>query len=144
MSFCDTTCTYTFFSVRHDDKTICEGREWTLANGCQYSSHATSPYACYFFSLFWIITWFWWVCLLALFVSGSCFCLLRKWAETLQTHSSVFCAVSGNCCLLIVIMFIALFQNCLQIYGDFSRIMQVYSIFFHSSPAFNYFTSTIQ
>ena len=37
MYFCDTTCTCTFFSVRHDKKTICEGREWTFANVCLFS-----------------------------------------------------------------------------------------------------------
>ena len=113
MSFCDTTCTYTFFSVRHDKKTICEGREWTFANGCLFSQpcdksvrqlpflSVTVNYMIPNESAYSL-----------LFVSGSwLFVYWRKRAETLQTHFSVFCADSGSCCLQILIMFTYLFSK---------------------------------
>ena len=125
MSLCDTTCTYTFFSVRHDKIWVCEGREWTFANVCLFSqpcdrsaSHRVtlesikkSTRQVSFLSLVdnYMISDE--SAYSLLFVSGSCFVCWRRWAETLQTHFSVVCADRGSCCLLILTMFFILFQN---------------------------------
>ena len=92
-------------------KTICEGREWTFANVCLFSqpcdrsasrrvtleSFKKSVRQLLFLSL--VDNYMILMSLLTrfcLFRAPDCF-FWRKWAETLQTHFSVSCAVCGNC-----------------------------------------------
>ena len=114
MSFCDTTCTYTFFSVRHDKIWVCEGREWTVANVCLFSQ----PCDKYVRQLLFLLLVDNYMipdesAYSLLFVSGSCLFAEENEPKPYKLISQ-FCADNGNCRLLILIMFIYLFQNCLQ------------------------------
>ena len=88
-----------------------EGKE-PLLPPVSSRSHATSPcVSCFSLGGGWLHD-FWWVCLLASVCFGLLIdCLLKKWAETLQTHFSASCAVCGKSCLLILIMYIYMFQK---------------------------------
>ena len=163
MSFCDTTCTFTFFSVRHDQiKSVKEENEPLLTavyipamrpvrtlvtfSLCCGKLHDFNESA-YSLCLFDLVE----LLLARQFSSqlelrslvrrfGLLFLFTKKMSRN-PTNSFL-----SFLCRMWQLLFTdcnhvyCFFQNCLQIYGDFSKIMQIFSIFFHSSSIFNYFT----
>ena len=80
--------------------------------------------------LLWI-TCLLWVCLLVSVCFGLHECvLLKKWAETRQTHYSAFCVAPGNWLMLLFTMYLHFFKIGRKINPFFMKFFQLWTFFY--------------